>query len=1244
MKKSNFHRYQFIKRGFSNIKWICSAIIILLSFEGFSQKSDSYFSRNITIPNSNIQIDTLHKQHSIYIKNWSNTTEISTPELPVKYELVYIPNGYKASITYKISKSKKISRINLRKSLPQNIDTEDLPPYNPDSIPSYPVTDKWFFNSPVSIDRIIEFKGHKIALVKLSPVQYNPLQKTLLIHSKFNYTIYFTPDNHKIASAVQPKTTIKDIKNLKRWVVNPEGIEVTNHSKQQNTFSNYLIITCSNYAVAADTLALWKQECGYKTKIIQKAIWTSQEIKDTIRSLYLSSDFSPDYVCFIGDHDLVPGTEKIAPPPLPQLFATDLYYVCMGDSSDFFPDIAYGRISVSNQTEATATVKKIIHYEKFPPTNQAFYQNAAHCSFFQDDNYDGFDDRRFVQTSEEIREYIQQNTDIQVQRIYEANSDVTPQNWNNGLYSLGEAIPAELLKPGFAWDGSTSDMINAMNYGRLYIFHRDHGFSNATGWAHPSFLTSQIQYIFNLTQLPLIISINCHTGEFSKPECFAEKMLRSSSGGCFGIFAPSFYSYSGYNDAFSMGIFDGFWGNPGITPNFTGSGGTPIPDFDNALSVNKPGDVLIHSLIFSTLYWGFNQHTNEIMHYFGDPTTTFYTTPPDSITAQLSDTIYCNSESYFVQTENCQNCIASIRINNQLIAGSQIINDTLTLHFNAMYGDTAYVTITGIGKRPYFKSVIWHCNQPVFAPIANFSVSDSIACNGTVQFTDESQHFPQEWFWDFGDGITSNLQNPTHIYNEPGYYNVKLKAANIHGSDSIFKSNIIRSITPIVPLFSDTILCQPSQLTLSVMANQTVYWYDDIAHQNLIDTGSSIYFNNISENTDIYPFTINTISNLPLGISDNSGQGGYIYNNKKNYLVFKALDDIVIASVKIFSNANGNKIIELCDSVGNMITNKIYNFSIGENTVPLNFSIQKGKRYRLVGPTYSNFHATNVGVHYPYVLHNALSIDSSSSTNPLDTYYYFYDFRINRSCFSHADTLSIVVQNVDVTISPSGKYILCPDIEGVTISTNSGIDATWSNGSFGNHIYVSQTGSFSSYFSINNCNYFSDTIEILSYSPINTSFFVNCQNNNCQFINTSTNAIWYFWDFGDGTYSNEMSQTHVFADTGTYYVQLMAYTNCDTSYFNQYIRIDALLVSESDLTSIGIYPNPLIDGFYITNKSGQTLSINVYNAEGQIISQLTSTKNEVFIDVKSFAGGIYFVELRTNDLIIWRKLLKINKF
>lgn len=67
-------------------------------------------------------------------------------------------------------------------------------------------------------------------------------------------------------------------------------------------------------------------------------------------------------------------------------------------------------------------------------------------------------------------------------------------------------------------------------------------------------------------------------------------------------------------------------------------------------------------------------------------------------------------------------------------------------------------------------------------PIAAFSYSD----NGTttVSFSNQSQN-SISWFWTFGDGVTSTLQQPgSHTYPEPGQYTVILTALNACGSNT----------------------------------------------------------------------------------------------------------------------------------------------------------------------------------------------------------------------------------------------------------------------------------------------------------------------------------------------------------------------------------------------------------------------------------------------------------------------------
>ncbi len=70
-------------------------------------------------------------------------------------------------------------------------------------------------------------------------------------------------------------------------------------------------------------------------------------------------------------------------------------------------------------------------------------------------------------------------------------------------------------------------------------------------------------------------------------------------------------------------------------------------------------------------------------------------------------------------------------------------------------------------------------------------------CQGTpISFTESSISFApvQSWYWSFGDGTTSTLQNPpAHLYSTPGQYEVKLVIRGLDGcvSDTLRKLIIV---------------------------------------------------------------------------------------------------------------------------------------------------------------------------------------------------------------------------------------------------------------------------------------------------------------------------------------------------------------------------------------------------------------------------------------------------------------------
>lgn len=109
-------------------------------------------------------------------------------------------------------------------------------------------------------------------------------------------------------------------------------------------------------------------------------------------------------------------------------------------------------------------------------------------------------------------------------------------------------------------------------------------------------------------------------------------------------------------------------------------------------------------------------------------------------------------------------------------------------------------------------------------PSIDFSVSDSVIfVNDSVQCFGQASTgvLPSAWFWTFGDGGTSNLQNSSHKYSSPGIYDVTLTAINACGSSYIEKKKHIHVNSVGVPPIADF---TANNLTINV--GQTINFTD----------------------------------------------------------------------------------------------------------------------------------------------------------------------------------------------------------------------------------------------------------------------------------------------------------------------------------------------------------------------------------------------------------------------------------
>ncbi|AKB52507.1 Chitin binding protein [Methanosarcina barkeri str. Wiesmoor] len=88
-------------------------------------------------------------------------------------------------------------------------------------------------------------------------------------------------------------------------------------------------------------------------------------------------------------------------------------------------------------------------------------------------------------------------------------------------------------------------------------------------------------------------------------------------------------------------------------------------------------------------------------------------------------------------------------------------------------------------------------------PTAAFSASPTSGkAPMKVQFTDTSTGTPTSWFWNFGDGSKSFLQNPTHKYSKAGVYTVSLTVKDAAGRNTVTKTDYITVAAKPVAAFS----------------------------------------------------------------------------------------------------------------------------------------------------------------------------------------------------------------------------------------------------------------------------------------------------------------------------------------------------------------------------------------------------------------------------------------------------------
>ena len=392
-------------------------------------------------------------------------------------------------------------------------------------------------------------------------------------------------------------------------------------------------------------------------------------------------------------------------------------------------------------------------------------------------------------------------------------------------------------------------------------------------------------------------------------------------------------------------------------------------------------------------------------------------------------------------------------------------------------------------------------------PTAAFTAAPVAGCAPlVVNFTNGSTGNPTSYTWDFANGATSTLKDPSTTYFVPGKYTVTLIATNANGANTIVQQNFITVYDKPLVLFkgSDSIGCFPFPVSFTDMSvpstgttNTSWIWdFGDGAQANT-QNPQNTYLNS---------------GNYTVSLKVTNDKGCFATFTKPAYIRLNG-------GVKPDFDFNQPAV---CHTP---VTINFSNHSIGPGALSYQWSFGDGGTSTVLNPSHTY---TAPGTYSVYLV----SISSSGCKDTLK--------KIN------------LFNLADITTSFTAPDSICVGEPAVITNTSSStaINTLWR---FGDGTTATTTNSTKTYTapgtytirlqqSYGTCT--DSASKTIKVRPQPTSIFTADKKAFCQipatvvFTNSSLNAVSYDWSFGDGGSSTAQNASHTYTAYGSYTVKL----------------------------------------------------------------------------------------------------------
>lgn len=475
-------------------------------------------------------------------------------------------------------------------------------------------------------------------------------------------------------------------------------------------------------------------------------------------------------------------------------------------------------------------------------------------------------------------------------------------------------------------------------------------------------------------------------------------------------------------------------------------------------------------------------------------------------------------------------------------------------------------------------------------PTASFTANPTLGCAPqTVTFTNTSTGaITYSWSFPGGNPSTSSATNPTVVYDNVGVYTVTLTASNPSGSSTATTTITVNTLPE--PVFTYAVSNDTTYTFTNHSGGATSYLWifgdgdsstvadpihnypavDSIINYQVIlqatnncgtvnDTQVVSVITNPHANFTATPktgcaplsvqFTNTSTPNattfywkFPGGVPDTSivKNPVVVYNNPGLYTV-----------TLIAINPSGRDTIVRTDYI-NVTTVPSAGFSSSANGLTVTFT-----------------NTTTNGTTYSWDFGDG---GNSTDVNPVHTYATDGTYTVTLSASNNCGTVT-KSQSVTVSTAPTAGFTVSTNsgcaalsVQVTNTSSNNATSFDWQfpggNPSSSNQqnppaVSYDLPGTYTITLTASNAAGSSTFTQTVVVNPGPTAGFSSTVSGlTATFANTSSNALTYSWDFGDGNSSSDANPTHDYAADGSYTVVLTVSNNCGSSSFTQTVVIN----------------------------------------------------------------------------------------